>query len=294
MQLLTAYLPACQYHFERATVSEFRNTDAVSCRFDKSARVTMTIGCQLTPSRLSERVLVCSIPPLPSHGNNLRHGVRHRTAFKSDRRHAVRSLQTNAAHLPSLQVLLRHCGSADAACKRLNTHIMWSVTLLCLSQTAVQAATAQFPGLWIGAGVNSAVFLLGIRVLLAGLTPAGVANSWLLGTLVYAAFGWTGYLLVCIYFLLGSAVRFSVPNVVYHGIPFAYIIARYAGVRASQQQQPEATTYSAQVTKVKLQQKQREGIAEARSGRRSVVSLASKLRYVNGIYAVHGMSTNPG
>ncbi len=79
--------------------------------------------------------------------------------------------------------------------------------LLCASQTAVQAATAQFPGLWVGAGVNSAVFLLGIRVLLAGLTPAGVANSWLLGTLVYAAFGWTGYLLVCIYFLLGSAVR---------------------------------------------------------------------------------------
>ena len=53
----------------------------------------------------------------------------------------------------------------------------------------------------------SAVFVLGLRVLLAGLTPAGVANSWLLGTLVYAAFGWTGYLLVCIYFIAGSAVR---------------------------------------------------------------------------------------
>ena len=45
---------------------------------------------------------------------------------------------------------------------------------------------------------------------LAGLTPAGVAHSWLLGTLVYAAFGPGGYLLVCLYFLLGSAVSLSV------------------------------------------------------------------------------------
>jgi len=40
---------------------------------------------------------------------------------------------------------------------------------------------------------------------------------------------------------------------------------------------------------VKLQQKQREGIAEARSGRRSVVSLASWLRHVTGISALHDM-----
>lgn len=39
-----------------------------------------------------------------------------------------------------------------------------------------------------------------------GLTPAGVAHSWLLGTLVYAAFGPGGYLLVCLYFIFGSAV----------------------------------------------------------------------------------------
>ena len=38
---------------------------------------------------------------------------------------------------------------------------------------------------------------------------------------------------------------------------------------------------------MKLQQKQREGIAEARSGRRSVVSLASWLRDMSGIWALH-------
>ena len=39
-----------------------------------------------------------------------------------------------------------------------------------------------------------------------GLTPAGVAHSWVLGTAVYSAFGPAGYMLVCLYFLLGSAV----------------------------------------------------------------------------------------
>ena len=42
---------------------------------------------------------------------------------------------------------------------------------------------------------------------MAGLTPAGVLHSWFLGTSVYAAFGWGAYILVCLYFLLGSAVR---------------------------------------------------------------------------------------
>jgi uncharacterized membrane protein len=51
------------------------------------------------------------------------------------------------------------------------------------------------------------VYLLGIRVLLAGLLPSAVALSWVLGTVVYAAFGLGGYVLVCLYFILGSAVR---------------------------------------------------------------------------------------
>ena len=48
---------------------------------------------------------------------------------------------------------------------------------------------------------------------MAGLTPAGVLHSWFLGTSVYAAFGWGAYILVCLYFLLGSAV--SMPHVVH-------------------------------------------------------------------------------
>jgi uncharacterized membrane protein len=42
-------------------------------------------------------------------------------------------------------------------------------------------------------------------VLLAGLTPTGVLASWLLGGSVFAAFGASGFSLVCLYFILGSA-----------------------------------------------------------------------------------------
>ena len=84
------------------------------------------------------------------------------------------------------------------------------------------------PGLQPSLVVNAAVFTLGAKVLSAGLTPPAVAASFLLGTLSFAAFGWRGYLIVCGYFVAGSAV-----------------------------------------TKLRLAQKQAEGIAEARGGRRA-------------------------
>ncbi|CAL5224908.1 g7673 [Coccomyxa viridis] len=100
----------------------------------------------------------------------------------------------------------------------------------CLSSSVrevLSSAAMASPGMPAGILVNSSVFILGIQILLKGLTPGGVAHSWALGTAVYSAFGPGGYLLVCLYFILGSLV-----------------------------------------TKVKLAQKQKEGIAEARSGRR--------------------------
>ena len=128
-------------------------------------------------------------------------------------------------HTPGMQPLCaatwRRRRARAAACTRasLGTEVLASV----LSAT---------PGLAVGAAVNALVFLSGIRVLLRGLTPAGVAHAAVLGSLVYAAFGLGGYALVCIYFLAGSAV-----------------------------------------TKLRLAQKQAEGIAEARAGRRSPASV---------------------
>lgn len=47
--------------------------------------------------------------------------------------------------------------------------------------------------------------IAGIGVLLRGLTWAGVAHAWALGAAVYSAFGWGAYVMVCAYFVLGSA-----------------------------------------------------------------------------------------
>ena len=53
---------------------------------------------------------------------------------------------------------------------------------------------------------NTVVYILGNRVLLKGLALDGYLSSYVLGCLSYAAFGLTGYLIVCIYFLIGSYV----------------------------------------------------------------------------------------
>jgi uncharacterized protein (TIGR00297 family) len=92
--------------------------------------------------------------------------------------------------------------------------------------------SSRAPGLGPALLANSSVFVFGLPVLLKGLTGIATANAWFLGTAVFAAFGFRGYLLVCLYFILGSAV-----------------------------------------TKIKLEQKEREGTAEANSGRRNVGSV---------------------
>jgi uncharacterized protein (TIGR00297 family) len=100
------------------------------------------------------------------------------------------------------------------------------------AETFLAAALTSSPGLKVGVAANSLVYLLGIKVLLKGLRWEGIFSSWFLGTVSYAAFGPGGYLLVCLYFVVGSLV-----------------------------------------TKLKLEQKQKEGIAEARSGRRGLGSV---------------------
>lgn len=59
------------------------------------------------------------------------------------------------------------------------------------------------------------------------LTTAGILNAWLLGVLVWGTLGWKGYAIVCVYFVIGSAV-----------------------------------------TRIGIEQKEAEGIAEKRSGAR--------------------------
>jgi uncharacterized protein (TIGR00297 family) len=134
--------------------------------------------------------------------------------------------------VPLLHVRGAASGRQQCRLRLTPTRASLSAGAASLSSPLMAAALSATPGLALGAAVNAAVFLAGLRVLLRGLTPSGVAHAAVLGTLVYAAFGPGGYALVCVYFLAGSAV-----------------------------------------TKLRLAQKQAEGIAEARSGRRSPASV---------------------
>ena len=140
------------------------------------------------------------------------------------------------------QLPLQNCAITHVALCPL--HAIMNI-LCCVAHQALLVTISQpSPGLQAGLLVNSTVFLLGIKVLLqgrvrlhaqlhfdaifstclsfsrlpcvkpqpvgwglAGLTAAGVLHSWALGTAVYSAFGAGGYVLVCLYFILGSAVR---------------------------------------------------------------------------------------
>ncbi|WP_414620980.1 TIGR00297 family protein [Calothrix sp. CCY 0018] len=58
----------------------------------------------------------------------------------------------------------------------------------------------------VAVGLNAV--LLGIVWLVPKklLTPAGILNAWLLGVLIWGTLGWSGYAVVCAYFIVGSAV----------------------------------------------------------------------------------------
>jgi len=69
----------------------------------------------------------------------------------------------------------------------------------------LQIIQSSHPGGVVGFPATTAVFVAGMPVLLSGLTPSGVACSWLLGGSIFSAFGMGGFALVCAYFILGSA-----------------------------------------------------------------------------------------
>jgi uncharacterized protein (TIGR00297 family) len=65
--------------------------------------------------------------------------------------------------------------------------------------------TALLPWL-IAMAVNSSLMLVAAWAPKKLLTPAGYAHAWILGVLVWGLLGWPGYLVVMVYFLVGSGV----------------------------------------------------------------------------------------
>ncbi|EPS73378.1 hypothetical protein M569_01380, partial [Genlisea aurea] len=89
------------------------------------------------------------------------------------------------------------------------------------------------PPTWRSAIFSSgSIFLLGYPILASGLSFSGVAAALLLGTITWRAFGPPGFLLVAVYFIIGTAA-----------------------------------------TKVKMAQKEAEGVAEKKRGRRGPSSV---------------------
>ncbi|XP_077228808.1 integral membrane protein (Protein of unknown function DUF92, transmembrane) isoform X2 [Tasmannia lanceolata] len=63
------------------------------------------------------------------------------------------------------------------------------------------------PPTWESAILNNVlIFLLGSPILVTGLSISGIGTAFLLGTLTWRAFGASGFLLVAIYFVIGTAV----------------------------------------------------------------------------------------
>ncbi|XP_076904794.1 protein VTE6, chloroplastic-like [Bidens hawaiensis] len=105
-----------------------------------------------------------------------------------------------------------------------STNIRPDVGLL---QSAIQLAQSS-PPTWQSAILsNIFICLLGSPLLVAGLSLPGIGAAFLLGTLIWRAFGPSGFLLVAVYFVIGTGV-----------------------------------------TKVKMAQKEAQGVAEKRKGRR--------------------------
>ena len=76
------------------------------------------------------------------------------------------------------------------------------------TETAISSSLllSSSPGAATGIAANAALMLVGLPVLRRGLDTSGIANAFVLGSGVYAAFGCRGYAVMCVYFVVGTAV----------------------------------------------------------------------------------------
>ncbi len=58
----------------------------------------------------------------------------------------------------------------------------------------------------VGLGLNSGLAAIALLAPKKLLTPAGLCHAWILGILLWGSLGWRGYLVMLLYFLVGSGV----------------------------------------------------------------------------------------
>ncbi|KAL6554360.1 Protein vte6, chloroplastic [Orobanche minor] len=131
---------------------------------------------------------------------------------------------------------------------------------------------------------NVLIFVLGSPLLVSGLSTSGIAAAFLLGTLTWRAFGSSGFLLVATYFviLLISPVKLMCRNMRWHGVIGEFVGPHYSVTAPTKLASLPLDQSHCHImlwhvgtaaTKVKMAQKEAQGVAEKRRGRRGPESV---------------------
>ncbi|KAL6506873.1 Protein vte6, chloroplastic [Orobanche hederae] len=141
-------------------------------------------------------------------------------------------------------------------------------------QQAIQLVQSS-PRTWKSAILsNILIFVLGSPLLVYGLSTSGIAAAFLLGTLTWRAFGSSGFLLVATYFviLLISPVKLRWHGVIgeFGGAHYSVTAPTKLAILPLDQSHSHIMLWhvGTAATKVKMAQKEAQGVAEKRRGRR--------------------------
>lgn len=132
----------------------------------------------------------------------------------------------------------------------------------------VSQAFQTYPPTWGSSlAAVATIVLLGSPVLLSGLTVPGILSAYVLGTVSWRAFGAKGFVLVAVYFILVRGL--DVPACLVFELQWTSRLHLEVVISPSLLTFLQGTA----ATKVKIAQKEKEGIAEQRKGRRGPSSV---------------------
>ncbi|KAF7822588.1 protein VTE6, chloroplastic [Senna tora] len=104
---------------------------------------------------------------------------------------------------------------------------------------------------------NLLIFIVGSPILVTGLSLSGIAAAFLLGTLTWRAFGPSGFLLVATYFIIVRRNFISI-----------WLLILFCQCNSDCGCGIQYYLWGTAATKVKMKQKEAQGVAEKRKGRR--------------------------
>lgn len=127
--------------------------------------------------------------------------------FKFQFRHSLSHSHTESKSKSQRTLLNLHHRNPNSNSKKMVVQCALSSSV----SEAVKKALIQSSSLtWESAILsNMLIFVLGLPILLSGLSLSGIASAFLLGTLTWRAFGPPAFLLVATYFIIVSKPHFN-------------------------------------------------------------------------------------